>query len=985
MLTVTQRPDAYLYENNPPEYGEDPYYYSRWSAAHLPLVYKISNTKFPTNSEDTIDSYTEVLNRNGFARFNLAGSAYENYIVGEKVKVTGSVYSGIYEVKEVVAGEYITLNISYSETSTGAIQRYYENYSVLVKLYAGIPPEHPLQATDPMSYVGTFAIAPNLSNVSIIDVADLVKQKINQNNDINGTGRPNDLNAWTSFYIEYAETYDTYASAYPETYVSGYTTDILDTCTTTTIANGEFTSNLDGWSQINSAIGSVYSTAWAWNSGTARVTPSSPNLGNWSKYLYQELNFIASKSYTINLKYLISLSSVLRYECSIKLFASDSLAVTPPNDVIYSAGYVTNANEDVNITFTLNEPKKYLIIYFQFPLSSSSYYAEVSSISIVEDVSEDCKAYIFAENGTRQFYDGLTRQRTTYGGNMAEYVMNYNTQQILGKFLTRFETPLLFPNNYFDISCIIPQTTIDIPFTEDGLIYRLNRYDESGELIDTLDTEIENNGDGVYRLRIDDKIGSSLSVSLQLVRNQTNTDWFSVYGIGTAFYFIGSFDTYTSFALTANYNVEKVFVTDYGKAVILALNPFSNRSEVYTYIDGTSTNYLGGDVSFVGNYLYALDTDNWVVANNGASGNILTCIDANVNIEPMGITPYVQGVVMSSNGTIYIIAQAPFGDTEIYKRVSNGVWVLEYTFSTTALNIISDASIKIDIHEDILYIPYHFMGQIQVLKYPLATGQGQAIDVIAGTNENSISVLDENNIAVCTTANLYIYNGTSFVQDSGINTIMSSNSDSTNINTIKIESEDVIRVVTGERIYTRVNGTWSTGGGGSYSAPNNFTTISGKELSEVVELKVSEQKTIEINQECAKQSIYLSWINSLGNWEHFLFTARKSYEKKTDNTVTVRRNILANFPNDFTSETQDDKIRIDSNDIVTVRSQFVTKDRLDVISEIISSIRVQAWISTTEKITVIVDTDSIKKYSDGDKLYAIEFDIIYPQILGQRQ
>ena len=271
MLTVTQRPDAYLYENNPPLYGEDPYYYSRWSAAHLPLVYKISNTKFPTNSEDSIDSYTEVLNRNGYARFNLSGSGYENYIVGEKVRVTGSIYSGIYEVKEVVAGEYITLNITYSATSTGTIQRYYENYSVLVKLYAGIPPEHPLQAIDPMSYVGTFAIAPNLSNISIIDVADLVKQKINQNNDINGTGRPNDLNAWTSFYIEYAETYDTYASAFPETYVSDYEIDTLEGCTSLSITNGNFASNLNGWLQTSNPFG-FQSLTWLYDSGGAKAT-----------------------------------------------------------------------------------------------------------------------------------------------------------------------------------------------------------------------------------------------------------------------------------------------------------------------------------------------------------------------------------------------------------------------------------------------------------------------------------------------------------------------------------------------------------------------------------------------------------------------------------------------------------------------------------------------------------------------------------------
>jgi hypothetical protein len=63
----------------------------------------------------------------------------------------------------------------------------------------------------------------------------------------------------------------------------------------------------------------------------------------------------------------------------------------------------------------------------------------------------------------------------------------------------------------------------------------------------------------------------------------------------------------------------------------------------------------------------------------------------------------------------------------------------------------------------------------------------------------------------------------------------------------------------------------------------------------------------------------------------------------------------------------------------------MTRDRLDIVAEIIESIRVQQWLSNTEKITVIVDTDSISKYTDGDKLFAIEFDIIYPDNIIQNQ
>ena len=203
-LSVIQRPDANLYVNDPPQYQEQPYYYSRWSAAFLPLVYKISNTKFPTNTEDAVDTYTAVTNNNGFAKFDLAGTAYQTYIRGEKVTINGTVYSGVYEVI-AIQGDQLTLNVAFSETDTGTANKYYDNYATLVRLYAGVPAYHPYAAQDPMTLIGTFSIAPNLSNIAVIDVADLVRQKISKDNDLSASGRPNDLDAWTCFYIVYAK------------------------------------------------------------------------------------------------------------------------------------------------------------------------------------------------------------------------------------------------------------------------------------------------------------------------------------------------------------------------------------------------------------------------------------------------------------------------------------------------------------------------------------------------------------------------------------------------------------------------------------------------------------------------------------------------------------------------------------------------------------------------------------------------------------
>jgi len=331
--------------------------------------------------------------------------------------------------------------------------------------------------------------------------------------------------------------------------------------------------------------------------------------------------------------------------------------------------------------------------------------------------------------------------------------------------------------------------------------------------------------------------------------------WFTAYGIDTEAYFVGNSDTFTTYAIASGFETQKVFVTDYNKAVVLALNSGTNRCMVYTYIDGVSTDYLGGTVLFVGSLLYALDTNNWVVANYGTSGEMLTCIAGSVSLESMGITPYVRGVVMSSNGTIYAIAQAPYGDTEIFKRVSAGNWVSEYLFSSEVLYINSDSQIKIDIFNDVLYVPYHFMGEMQVLKYPLATGQPVSLDITTGTAEESISVFNATNIAVCTNRNLYLYDGESFVQDTGISLLKATIGDNTNINTIKYESQDVIRVLTQERMYTKINGTWKTGSGGSYSQPNNFITVSGLEKVNYSYHAQSEPIII-TDQECLKKIEY---------------------------------------------------------------------------------------------------------------------------------
>jgi hypothetical protein len=42
---------------------------SKWVAVHNPIVFKVQTGKFPTNSDDSAESYTSVEDDNGFAKF----------------------------------------------------------------------------------------------------------------------------------------------------------------------------------------------------------------------------------------------------------------------------------------------------------------------------------------------------------------------------------------------------------------------------------------------------------------------------------------------------------------------------------------------------------------------------------------------------------------------------------------------------------------------------------------------------------------------------------------------------------------------------------------------------------------------------------------------------------------------------------------------------------------------------------------------------
>lgn len=133
--------------------------------------------------------------------------------------------------------------------------------------------------------------------------------------------------------------------------------------------------------------------------------------------------------------------------------------------------------------------------------------------------------------------------------------------------------------------------------------------------------------------------------------------------------------------------------------------------------------------------------------------------------------------------------------------------------------------------------------------------------------------------------------------------------------------------------------------------------------------------------------IYISFLNYLGGFEYFFFTAEKEFSIDVDETQQSRRNIFPAWEKSWgeTADTVDRSTVRKTRKRIVVRSQHLTENQRDVLSLIKSSPVVQIIYSRTNRRTVIVDSDSFKIYDESEKLYACQFSIIYTdEIPSQR-
>jgi hypothetical protein len=210
--------------------------YPGWNCAHLPIVYELSNTLWPTNSADTIRDISSVSDSNGYCQITPAGDikATGSAAKLEFVKITGAsddTLNGVYQIISYTSDTNFVIDLVYSSTidtdltNNASIQYYYNNYCIKAKVYGGIPSGHEFEDLRPIEEIEELKLIPDSDNKVKFSIHELVLSQLKtRNNALLGT-LPNNIDFWTQFYITYAESYDDSNGTTLSTTTTSYTDD----------------------------------------------------------------------------------------------------------------------------------------------------------------------------------------------------------------------------------------------------------------------------------------------------------------------------------------------------------------------------------------------------------------------------------------------------------------------------------------------------------------------------------------------------------------------------------------------------------------------------------------------------------------------------------------------------------------------------------------------------------------------------------------
>lgn len=200
-----------------------------WNCAHLPIVYRLSNNRYPTNSVYASRTIFSITNANGFSLLTtfLSLGSFEDLAW---VKISGAAddrVNGVWQVMDKHAANEAVLNLVYSNYDlTGAAAQLMDaNYNIVVRIYGGIPNDNPVKGYHAERLMATMRFIPDSDNEIKFSIAEVIKGDLCIRNNIQLSALPNNTDFWTGFRIEYAESYDTSNGYTIQTFTSSFTAD----------------------------------------------------------------------------------------------------------------------------------------------------------------------------------------------------------------------------------------------------------------------------------------------------------------------------------------------------------------------------------------------------------------------------------------------------------------------------------------------------------------------------------------------------------------------------------------------------------------------------------------------------------------------------------------------------------------------------------------------------------------------------------------
>lgn len=202
-----------------------------WSCVHLPIVYKLQSTLWPTNTVDTSRTVSSFANDSNYTKLTLSGSL-GTFNALNYVKISGansSAVNGNWQILTKTSSSVVTLNLSYNASYdfTGAsVILYYNNYKAQINVWAGLNSNNQWAVFNRYSKILSLAVVPDNENIVNLNVNEYLKVDLNiLSNNLLLDSLPNNIDFWDQFYIEYEESYDQSDGTNVTTYTSGFTSD----------------------------------------------------------------------------------------------------------------------------------------------------------------------------------------------------------------------------------------------------------------------------------------------------------------------------------------------------------------------------------------------------------------------------------------------------------------------------------------------------------------------------------------------------------------------------------------------------------------------------------------------------------------------------------------------------------------------------------------------------------------------------------------